>query len=340
MDIKKRKQALDALKETPLPEDLLIKRKIYHGSNTAFKDFDFERGGGMVHFAENPGAAWSYANDLGSGGRNSKKWTDVRVEDVDTGDSFFYDKETKLWKSPSSGKVMAHSDFKEMMDEGTRYFEAYPKDANVRAGKVDMRKVLDTYPDRSKPFYAQANKKGLEEFMDIVDPSKITNNINPQFTANSQVVAKRLKAAAQDELKGVPGSPGFGNSFWGITKWSKGDEIREGLRGITDQLKSAGKDAIRFADDMHPTIAMFKPPEKVWEIVKRGAKPVMGAVAVGSAIMAPSADAAVADVLGVETMGVPPEQAKLDKQYRERTRYLERMENARNRVNEMTAPRG
>lgn len=45
--------------------------------------------------------------------------------------------------------------------------------------------------------------------------------------------------------------------------------------------------------------------------------PIIGA---GMALTAPSADAAVADMLGVESMGVSPEQADLDKQYKQRIR--------------------
>ena len=72
-----------------------IERPIYHGTNSKFDKLDFDKGGGFVHFAENPNVAWTYANDLGSGGRSSKKWEDIRVEDLDSGQNFTFDKEKK-----------------------------------------------------------------------------------------------------------------------------------------------------------------------------------------------------------------------------------------------------
>jgi hypothetical protein len=309
-----------------MSEFKIHKRNVYHGTNSKFDKFDFERGGGMVHFAEKPDVAWRYANDTGSGSRNKLKWKDVRVEDVDSGDSFFFDPETKLWKS-ARGEALEHAEFQELMESGERYFDVYPKDARVIQRKMDMSKVLDTYPDRSKRYYEQANKQGLEAVLDIIKPSKIENTVNPQFTPYSQNIAKRLTQSAHDELKNAPGAPGFGNTFWSTSKHVMGDETREALKGVTKQLGEAGYDGIRFADDSHPTIAAFKEPELPLSLKKRGVKllgqglravgPVVGA---GLALSAPSADAAIAEALGVEELGRSEEQKLLDQKYKERIR--------------------
>lgn len=322
--IKKKRSRAIASEEIDL-KDSIRKRNIYHGTNTKFDKFDFDRGGGMVHFAEKPEVAWRYANDTGSGSRNAKKWKDLRVEDVDAGKSFMFDPESKLWKA-ADGEAFEHHEFKEMMDEGDRYFDVYPKDARVIQRKVDMSKVLDTYPDNTQAYHKRANKKGLEAFLDIVDPSKIQNTVNEQFTGYSQNYARRLKQAAHQELNQVPGAPGFGNTFWSTSKHVKGTEINEALKGVTSQIKDAGFDGMRFADDSHSTIAMFKEPEVPLSLKKRGLKlfgkalPVVGA---GMALTAPDmAQAAVDFVIpgGVESMGVSDEQKILDQRYKERVR--------------------
>lgn len=291
-----------------------------------------------MNFAEKPEIAWRYANDLGSGGRGRKKWSDIRVEDLDSGDNFTYDPDTKLWKSAKES--FAHEEFQDMMESGERYFEAYPKDAHVRAGKVDMREILDTYPDHSKPYYSQANKKGLEEFLDVVDSKKITNTVNPQHELYSRRIVDRLRQSAIDELKNVPGAPGFGNTFWGTTKWAKADETNEALKGVVGQLKEAGKEGIRFADDSHSTIATFKPPEKLVTVFKRISKPVMSGLAVVGALSASDMAQAAADVFvpgGVESMGVSDEQKKLDQEY-QRKIYQEKVKSRQEKLNSLVKP--
>jgi hypothetical protein len=53
--------------------------------------------------------------------------------------------------------------------------------------------------------------------------------------------------------------------------------------------------------------------------ILKGIGPVAGAA---TAMFAPSVDAAVADIMGVEEMGISPEQTELDRKYKERIRQL------------------
>lgn len=226
------------------------------------------------------------------------------------------------------------------MDEGDRYFEAYPKDARVLKSKIDLSKVLNTYPDRRQPYYNQANKRGLEAFLDIVDPLKVQNTVNPQFDNITKRYVERIRRAAENEIKNIPGSPGFGDQFWNTTKLSKATEINEALKGVSNQLQQAGFDAIRFADDSHPTIAVMKSPEsyinllkskagRLWSTIAPVVKPVAAGLGAAGALMSPSADAAIADIAipgGLESLGSADESAIIDKKYQQ---YIKKMQNRR-----------
>lgn len=308
---------------------IIPKRKIYHGTNTKFDELDFNRGGGFVNFAEKPEIAKTYADDLGSGSRNRKKWADIVVKDLDNGVDFTYNPETKLWVSSTGKEIFEHSQFKEMMDEGERYFEAYPKDSRILKAEVDLNKILNTYPDRSKPYYNQANKKGLEAFLDVVDSSKVENTINPQFTQHSQRYVDKIRKSAIDEMKNVPGNPGFGNTFWSTSKFAGSDEINQALKGVSDQLKSAGYEGLRFADDSHPTIAMMKSPSNLEILTKKTMKsiPYLGmAATVAGGLGYSDIAGAASDIVvpgGVEELGISSEQQDLDRRYKERIRQLQ-----------------
>lgn len=324
------KQAVARISQLSPNDELSQTRNIYHGTNSLFDKFDFERGGGMVHFAEDRGKAAVYANDLGSGSRNRLKWKDIRIEDLDTGVNFFFDPDTKLWISSDGRERIPFEDFKEMMDEGERYFEAYPKNARVIQRQADMGKILDTYPNKQAPEYARANKKGLEAIIDIIDPNKIENNVNPDLTNVSQRYAARLRNSAIEELRAVPGAPGFGNEFWTMSKHVRSPEIKESLKGFTDQLKNSGFEGLRFQDDSHPTIAMFNDPSPPISIKKKGlgklskVLPVVGTTlgAIGALGYSDMAGAAVDAVIpgGVEELGADAEQRELDRRYKERIR--------------------
>jgi hypothetical protein len=328
-NIKKRTTKIEDVLQSP---DLLVrKRNIYHGTNTKFDKFDFERGGGMVNFAEEPHHAWTYANDLGSGSRNQKKWGEIKVIDHDNGLEYHYDEDKKLWISTDGKESFKHHEFQEMMEEGDRYFDALPKDARVIQRQANMDKILDTYPDRRQPFHKQANKKGLEAFLDVTDASKIENKVNPHFTDYSQRIAHNIRRAAHGELHGDPGTY-FGPTWWGASKHVKGTETKEALKGLTEQMKDAGFEGIKFQDDSHPTIAMFKEPDVPVSIRKRGmgvggkllkSLPYIGAgLTAYSALSSPDAGAAVMDAVvpgGVETLGRDEEQKALDAAYKKRT---------------------
>ncbi len=97
-----------------------------------------------------------------------------------------------------------------------------------------MNKVIDTY-----------TPEGLQKLQDILQPG------------NKRV--NQLLTAIKEEQAKTPGAPGFGNTFWGMTKSARADEINTGLKEFSKQVQAAGYDGVRFRDDSHPTIAVFDP---------------------------------------------------------------------------------
>jgi len=171
------------LKVPQMPEE----KEIYHGSNTKFDTYDFNRGGGMVHFAENPEDAAKYSLDTGSGGRTALGFNQI-VAQADSGERFTYDAEKKQWVNEADKEhIISHEDMKNYIDDGD--FSFHPKDANIRSEKIDMSKVVDT-----------TTPEGLQKLKSILKPT------NPR--------AVRLIRAINDELAGTPGAMHFGDEFW------------------------------------------------------------------------------------------------------------------------------
>jgi hypothetical protein len=322
-------------------------KKLYHGTNTNFDKFDLNRSGGLVNFTEDKSIANMYANDLGSGGRKALKNNEIVVINTDTDEKFNYDPEKKLWVN-DKGVGFTRGEFQDMMDEGEGYFDAVPKNSRIIEVTSPTSKILDTYPDKGQAYYNRANKKGLEAFLDVVDPSKIENTVNPQFTNTSQRYIERLRNQAQQEMKNTPGAPGFGHTFWGMSKMAKGDEINEAIKGMKGQLQNAGYEGLRFQDEFYPTTALFNPSintstplntrekylKRISDFVgnsklgKLGTAvaPYLGPVGkiltgVGIATAQNPAEAAILEGMGsvipggVSELGVSDEQKELDRQY-------------------------
>jgi hypothetical protein len=329
-------------------------KKLYHGTNTNFDKFDLNKSGGLVNFAENKGIADMYAKDLGSGGRKRLKNDEIVIINTDTDEKFNFDPEKRLWVN-DKGLGFTRGEFQEMMDEGEGYFDALPKNPKIIEVTSPTSKILDTYPDMGQAYHNRANKKGLEAFLDVVDPSKIENTVNPQFTNISQRYIERLRNQAQQEMKNTPGSPGFGHTFWGLSKMSKGDEINEAIKGMKGQLQNAGYEGLRFQDEYYPTTALFNPTintsaplntkEKYLKRIsnfvgnsklgKLGAAvaPYIGpmgvALTAGAILASPNpAEAAIMEGMsnvvpgGVEDTGISDERAIPDPRYQE---YIRRM---------------
>jgi hypothetical protein len=332
-------------------------KKLYHGTNTNFDKFDLSKSGGLVNFAEDKSIANMYAKDLGSGGRKRLKNNEIVVINTDTDEIFNFDPEKKLWVN-DKGVEFSRGEFQDMMDEGEGYFDAIPKNPRIIEVTSPTSKILDTYPDNSQDYYKRANKKGLEAFLDVVDPSKIENTVNPQFTDISQRYIERLRNQAQQEMKNTPGAPGFGHTLWGISKMARGDEINEALKGMRGQLQNAGYEGLRFQDEHYPTTALFNPSintstplntkekylNRISDFVRNSKLGKLGtAVApylgpVGTAItaagiaMAPNpAEAAMEEGISnlipgagiaMGELGVSDEQKELDRQYFKRVRQL------------------
>ena len=229
-------------------------KKIYHGTNTNFEDFDFDRGGGMVHFAEDQNHAQKYSMDIGSGGRKNLSYDEVKLIENNGQNNhkeYAWDPREVGWKA-TDGSFISTEEYDHDQESGDPELTTVPTGSRIISKQIDMNQVLDT-----------TTPEGLKTLINTVKPT-------------NRRIARFLREA-KDELDGKPGSVGFGNSFWSITKLAKGDEINSNLKDMTEQLKAAGYKGIRFKDDNHPTVAAFDNafsedsyvPEQQWKLIPK-----------------------------------------------------------------------
>jgi hypothetical protein len=246
-------------------------KTIYHGTNTDFSAYDFNRGGGMVQFAEDPQTANRYAEGAG-GGRSQLDDTQKYVVSGDglayeltgsqrvektialsdgeqikytgnqggqweavghfSGEGLSNQNTLKPLEENENYPALSQKDAEEMVDANRGSGYATPKESYIKSEQIDMNKVIDTTtPD------------GLEKLKNIIKPS------NPRII--------RLIQSIEDEQNKRPGYQGFGNAFWTSTKAARDPQISAQLQELTSQLKEAGYHGIKFLDDSHTTIAGF-----------------------------------------------------------------------------------
>ena len=236
-------------KEIELKQEPKKETTLYHGTREDFKDYDFDRSGGMVFFAQDEDVAQRYA--LGqSGGRAKLTPSNSFFEDVD-GNLFLWSEKTNNWRPYGR------------FDE-----EKYPSEENVV-------KFTDEEAKKIPPVSSEkANKSVLENWEGSFIPKKShikTENFNDLKIADLKTEeGRQLIAGLSPQTRtgrlivdaarkgGKNGLPDLNNTFWQWTKDARSKEIGNDLKtDIVNPLKKMGYDGIAFRDDQHPSIALF-----------------------------------------------------------------------------------
>lgn len=218
-------------------------KKLYHGTNTAYTEYDLSRGGGMVFFAENASDARRYAEGGGGGRRlledNEKllfrengvayELRDGRYEPLGIWD------ENAPVSNISAVKPFAAAEVKpspltiaeaEKLDaEGMAW--VVPKNARIIEQELRDANVLDL-----------TTKEGMSVLAAVEPTNRIT-----------QALVELAKKGDATQLSA---------NLWAITKGASSQSIREQLEtGLVKALAEKNYDGIRFSDDQHKTIALF-----------------------------------------------------------------------------------
>jgi hypothetical protein len=201
--------------------------KLYHGTNTEFKDYDTSKSGGMTHFTDDYASAKHYAEG-GGGNRRPLSIDEIDVYD-DIGNKLLHDSNKKAFFYPNGEKVSY-----DMINQPNGSFFSVPKKSWIKSIELD--------PEKTK-LLNLTEDADIKILKDILKP---TNNTTRRFLED-----------INNQLADEPGHVGINHSLWTRTKLSRLNP--EEIEDFVNQLKQYGYEGINFRDDGHKTIALFDP---------------------------------------------------------------------------------
>lgn len=220
---------------------------LYHGTRVPF-DTLRPTESGITFFAEDESTASRYA--IGRGGNREAKTRD---------NSYYVDHNGKVYeavgeewkpigKMPQDDVIVNRDKLlpvedntpltdevvnKELQAEGT----LIPKEARIIKQEFKDVKLLDTVLSKDTQ---EARNKALEDV-------SVVAGLEPDNRYSQQLINSAKKAIKDNH----PGD--FNREFWGMTK-----RVPTELRGIVEQLREKGYEGIRFQDDQHPSVGIWK----------------------------------------------------------------------------------
>lgn len=219
-------------------------RTFYHGTGQDFDQFSPDRTGGLIHFADEPYIAQSYAGAQGGHRRASRNPSDFWTVD-DNGVVYDYDgaqwiptardldgalpgNPQKLWPLTGEEAPIDAEDFVNELSGNVEGLQQIPKRSRVVKANLDIKNPLDlTTPE------------GIRTLGSLPIPE----------------VKTRAEQVAANVIRNAQG----GDFHWFDTKHEP--RTRHWQQYLAPKLEDIGYDGIVFRDDGHRTYSAFRPDQ-------------------------------------------------------------------------------
>lgn len=201
-------------------------KPIYHGTRAEFDGMPDHRSGGMVFYAEDQNTASRYAQGAG-GGRTSND-SQMTIVPSDGEGSLRLNPDTKKWEGSLYGEQVS-LDSEKINQRLEEDLEIKHDNSRIVEGSYDPSKNLDI-----------TTTEGEKVFVDLI--SQLANN----------EVARRIVEQSKQQYSGTNAE------FWSLSKYaSRNEQFNKDFSEISNTLKDAGFESIKFKDDNHISIALF-----------------------------------------------------------------------------------